>query len=192
MSRLLLLSTVFSAFFLSSQAWAGIYIEPYVGYQEGSAKANVTTSAPAVATVSGQANVHGVGYGGKLGFSFLNTAFGVDYMGGGLSSGGNSVSTSDVGIFAQVDIPMFLKFSGSFFILSQETGYLQVNNSAETDKGTGFKVGVGLLTFPLIAINLDYISNTYTKSNPPSGYTYSSFSESSGRAMLSVSIPLDL
>lgn len=190
---------IFIIFVLGLQARAGLYIEPYVGYMEGTAKESESfTVLGQTVSASGQGNEHGVVYGGKLGLSFLGLAFGADYMAGTPNnSGGQSGPTSalsDIGAFVGFTFPVFMKVSASYFFSSQVTNVSETDANSVTTyataKGNGFKITLGFTFLPLIAINLDYISHTWN--NIPMASTITALSASDSGGMLGISLPLSL
>ncbi len=160
---------------LSFGAQAGLYLEPYLGLELGKqTDTNVNES------------LVGTHVGGKLGWSYFNMAFGLDYMRGNLSakeSGQTDKSTSrDVGLFAQFKLPM-VKFAATYFIDSQQ----EMKNSPAEYGGSGYKLGVGFTAFPLVSLNLDYIVVNYDELTGVGAATQMDLDRKS--LLLSVSVP---
>ncbi len=142
------LVTVIFAFMASTSAFAGGYIEPYVGYETGK-----------VESTGSDEDVKGMTFGGKLGYSQLGLALGVDYMKGDLkieSSPSVDFDTTDMGAFIQYTFPILLKVSGTYFLSSEA----EIGTGGEL-KGKGYKIGAGFTGFPFITLNLDMINVNY-------------------------------
>lgn len=188
MKNLTLISLLFGLALIASRANAGLYLEPYLGYETGKIKVDGTITAPAPGTVTNNDNLSGTDFGGKVGYSILLFAFGVDYMGGSLkektTSGTANFTTTDIGAFINLKVP-FIKVSATYFASST------MKYTAGHIDGSGFKVGVGFTGLPFIAINVDMIANEYKKVTD-STYTYSSFDAKRNTTMVSISLPLDL
>lgn len=167
-------------FLLSTPAWAGLYLEPYVGYLESTDNSSVTASG---VTLSGKANYHGVIYGGKLGAEYSIIAAGGDFLGGSLQGGGASTNMQNIGAFVQVSLPMLIKLSASYYFSGKE------KSSGITGTGTGYKVGFGFNIVPFVSLNFDYLSMNYDSLS--GGGVSSGYDKISG-GIVSISIPISL
>lgn len=150
------LITVLCALLMSVSAFAGGYFEPYIGYENGKIKSS-----------SLDKDINGVTLGGKLGFSNLGLALGVDYMKGNLqiqSSPKVDFDTADLGGFVQYTFPVLLKVSGSYFLSSKA----EFEDGTKI-KGDGYKLGIGFTGLPFISINFDMITINYDKYDSGSG-----------------------
>lgn len=184
--RRVIILTVFA-----SPAWAGLYLEPYVGYEFGTGKGDIVVQS--VGTVVVDEKDAGAAFGAKVGYSVLGFAFGADYMSARLTGKDQTTppdpdskwKSTDIGLFAQFSLPMLLKFSATYFLSTK----LKEDDTELT--GSGFKLGVGFTMLPLISINLDMINNTYDDSKI-SGVVVTSTDVTLKTLMLSVSLPLDL
>lgn len=184
-------------------ASASILIEPYVGYNLLSS--TITFGTGAGAALDGQSvklSDTGPGYGLRLGYSLPLVFFAADYSMVNLSSSvtekpaGSTVTTEpstgvSLGVTVGLDLPLLRPYVG--YILDD-----QVKNDSATTYGSGFKAGIGISMLPLIRVNLEYLTRTWTKSKSSSGVeesfssaaTYSSVSGSG--LFLNVSVPFSL
>lgn len=143
---------LFCTLFLSLSAFAGGYIEPYVGYETGKIKVNA---------ISYEEDLKGMTFGGKLGYSSLGLALGLDYMKGNLEVQDNPVAdfkTTDIGAFVQYTFPVLVKASASYFFSSKGE-----DDNSTTFKGSGYKIGAGFTGLPFVTINLDMINIHYNE-----------------------------
>lgn len=158
----------------STQAQASIYVEPYLGYFIGKMDRGTT-----------KYDVHGFNYGGRLGYSALGLAGGLEYQTGMLKDNAtpnNDITPTDIGLFVSYKLPMLLRvYAGYFFSSEAKVG---TNN---TYKGSGMKFGIGFTTLPFVILNLDYMTNTYDKD---SNGAVSPKIESTG-FLFNVSIPFE-
>lgn len=181
--------------FLGVQAHAGIFVEPFLGYDQSTLKTTDTGG-----TTDGSTN-SGMDYGLKLGYGLSNGLwFGVDYAGGSGKSKSDTAGTPDsdysksaMGALIGYSSGRFSVWAGYGFsdkITSKQTG------SPDTDiTGTNMKIGFGYLAASHVAINFDYIVPKYTKftlngTELDISTFYSKF-DTSGM-MLSVSFPFQL
>lgn len=180
---------VFALLLGSSAAHAGIYIEPYLGYEMGTSEGSATVNASPM-TVDDK--LSGIRYGAKLGYSFVMIAVGADYMAGKLDEddqnpGGtkDDADYTDLGIFFNFKLPVMFKIHGTYFLSSKTKG-----DGAETE-GKGYKLGVGFTGLPFVAINLDMINVNYDDATV-TGYSVTNVDVDRKTYMLSVSLPFDL
>lgn len=143
---------------ISLQTFAGISIEPIVGYNLGS-ELDVT---PGKDYNGGM----GLGFGGK--FAFENDkshglAFGLDYLKSDLDIPDidKNVKTDDFGVYLGYKLPAFLKFYGEYIFAS--SGDTEIEGRHKHLSGTGWKLGMGTTIIPFIDVNLDYRQISYEK-----------------------------
>ena len=194
---------VVTVFCFAVPARAGILIEPYVGYNL--LASTMTFGAGAGGALDGQSvklSDTGLGYGLRLGYSLPMVFFAADYSMSNLSSSvtekpaGSTVTTeastgTSLGVTVGLDLPLLRPYVG--YILDD-----QVKNDSATTSGSGFKAGIGISMLPLIRVNLEYLTRTWTKSKSSSGVeesfgsaaTYKSVSDSG--LFLNLSIPFSL
>lgn len=173
----------------SSQAFAGIYLEPYFGYETGKSTGEADIQSVGILQVDTESK--GVVFGGKLGYSMMGLAGGLDYSmfkskdtdKTGQGNDGDS-DVTDTGAFVQFTFPIMFKVSGTYIFNSK-------NKSDDSEStGSGIKIGAGYTGLPFIAINLDYISVKYDDTKVDNAVVNSSDVKSTSY-MLSVSLPLD-
>ncbi|RME15305.1 MAG: hypothetical protein D6797_06865 [Bdellovibrio sp.] len=175
------LTTLFAG--LSLQA--GIYLEPYAGY-------NIGTLSGTVSGVKIDNAAKGVVIGARAGMSLPLFYVAADYS---ISSGlkweipGSGADASFQRLGATLGftaLPMFDIYGGYVF-----SSKLKVDSVGYPDNfsGSGFKVGVGLTMLPFISINAEYLTLSYGNETVGSA-TYNDFKETA--AVVSVSLPLDL
>jgi hypothetical protein len=154
--KLAISSLALLMFGFSCYSSAGVLLEPYVGYDTGS-----TTS-----TIAGSQTytTSGASYGAKLGYQGAQWMFGADYLSGSWSMN----STPNATTITPGDIGAFVGFQGAAwrgyveYIVSATDQY-SFSGSTDTYTGSGFKAGVGYKFKPWLALNVEYISNTFTK-----------------------------
>ena len=146
------------SFLFSVNSFAGISIEPIVGYSLGSE----------VQVNNGKSYQwgKGLGLGGK--FAFENDkshglAFGFDYLKSDVDIADidKNVKTDDLGVYLGYKLPAFLKFYGEYIFSS--SGDTEINGRHRNLSGTGWKLGMGTTIIPFIDLNLDYRKITYDK-----------------------------
>lgn len=185
--RILLLLTLVT---FTTHAFADVLLEPYLTYVEGTVSGSQTISA-AGQTVSGSAkdNEHGVGFGGRLGFSMTGLLFGADYFSAKPESGGSSSPLTDIGVFAGYQFPMFTA-SVTYIVSSKIVGIQQSDVNGvdhETDvKGTGYKATLGFSILPLLSLNFIYFAHTWNKADLLPYVTELKIEDSGGMVGLSV------
>jgi opacity protein-like surface antigen len=185
---------------MSSLAHAGILVEPYLGYQSGTAKYTYDSSIPVIGGQSSTDTMTGTAYGLRLGYKFLLPWVALDYTGGSgktkmdLLDTTSDYTSSSLGITAGVDLPIIHPYAGYGF-----NHQVTVKGTASTNemklKGTYLKAGVGLGFIPFVDIKLEYQINNFTKVDTGSGEQDKSalFSDlSSNTFMIGVSLPLNL
>jgi hypothetical protein len=166
----------------SVNAFAGIYLEPYVGYVANSYDVKLSgTTGGNPFTVDDSDNDSDPAFGGKVGYAIPLMAFGADYMKAG--------DVSDFGPFVEVRLPVFLKFRATY-IMSSTT-------KEETEgfkfKGSGFKAGLAFSLLAVLSINLDYITTTYDEMDGTiSGFDIDDVEVKRSAVMASIGFPFDI
>lgn len=182
-------------FILGVQAKAGVFVEPFLGYDQSTLK---TTDVGG--TTDGSTN-SGMDYGARLGYE-LNQGlwFAIDYTAGSGKSKSDTAGTLDsdytksaLGAVIGYNVGRFSFWGGYGF---SDSIKITQSGTADTDfSGTNMKVGFGIKAVPHVSVNLDYIIPKYTKITQSGvDYDVSTFYskfDASG-FMLSVSFPFEL
>jgi len=170
---------------------SGFLLEPYVGYSTGSWTCGSSGGCSSSTTVT----VSGVTFGGRLGYELNGFLFGADYTSGSWSDSYNGISDkytpSDIGIFIGYDSGTWFRGFVTYNVSSSlSDSATQGGASASlTATGTGFKVGLGYRVLPYLSVNLEYLSDVYTKEKQNGNTTSLSPSVTYGLFGLSVSFP---
>ena len=177
--------SVLSVLCLSSTASAGILIEPYLGYGMGKSK---FTSPSAY-----EGDISGTMLGARVAYTIPIFFFGLDY---GMFTGQFKVtshsvldydaSASALYLLAGAQIPLIRGYIGYAIMGSSKT---KDSSGETTSTGSSMKLGASFTGLPFVALNLEYIRDTYTKSKDASSEW--SVSGASDIYLLSVSLPLD-
>jgi hypothetical protein len=145
---------VILALSLSTNAFAGILLEPYVGYLSGTKKQ----------TGNPNSDVTGMVFGGRLGFTMPLVFAAVDYSSGDLTSKTTGATdlglkTTDLGLVVGANLSIIRLWGGYEFASTAKLhGFQEL-------KGSGAKVGAGFKLPALpISFNAEYLMNTYDKS----------------------------
>ncbi len=154
---------------VSTSVSAGIHLEPYVGYAKGS-EGNHT---PSTGDVSA-ADYTGLGFGARVGVSFVGLLAGLTYDSQGLTSSDDDTPTLEVdykgtnmGVFVGYEFPLGLRLWGTYyasakFEFDSITGFSGSGLIGDAYVGSGIGLGVGMSVIPMIlAVNLEYKSFTY-------------------------------
>lgn len=168
---------------ITQKVQAGLLLEPYLGYVSGKQTSG-----------SASANFTGTELGTRVGYSTFNFSLGADYITAKYtddSSSKNDLTMSDLGIFASYKFPILLRVFATYVPSSQLKGSAQ-NILDYTYKGNTTRLGVGFTGFPIININLEYITATYKDLEVLGQTTSLSSSVTTSAYALSISVPFDL
>ena len=136
-------------FLLGSEAWAGVYVEPFVGYASGTTDFNTKISTNSI-TVS--SSFTGLGYGARAGFKTMMFAFGGEYAEGDFKyKSGGGFKPKDIGAFIGVFAPLGFRAWGTYFFSAK----------AGSIKGKAYKLGIGYRFARFMALNLEYLAHSY-------------------------------
>ena len=175
---------------LTTQAHARIYLEPYVGFRNGSLKGDITATSPSATTTSVDSSLSGASYGGKLGLSYMIFAIGGDYSTGQLNEKDNSAGTkskstyTDLGAFVHVKLPILFTVKGTYIFSAKSK-----DTDAEST-GKGYKVGLSTSLFHFFSLNADMISVKYDDLKQ-SGFIFSNVNVEQKTVMFSLSMPFE-
>ena len=151
-------STLFvllTALFVNQSAQASLLLEPYLGYVTG--KRDMSTSN----------NFTGTEYGARVGYSMLGFAIGADYQAVSVTDDGSpktDLTSGDLGLFVAYKFPVLVHAYASYFP-SPEAKFSNSGASGTYKSGNVMKLGVGFTGFPIVNVNLEYISGTYGKAS---------------------------
>lgn len=148
--KLLLKVLLGSGLLLSTSAYSGVLIEPYLGYHMGTAKQGAAED-----------DLSGMVIGGRLGYSSLGFQIGADYMGGEWADDDTPKSEytlSNLGIFVAYSFPILIRAYGTYFFDSELKDTLKL-------EGTAVRLGLGFSPLPLLDVNLEYMMGTYDEAN---------------------------
>ncbi len=168
--------------FGASPAYAGIHIEPYVGYVSGKIDDGTTKD-----------DVSGMGYGARLGWNTLGLMYGGEFQSGKLKAKTTPTSTdmtpTDMGVFVGFNFPILLRVYGTYFF-SSTVSTSSGGTSSKVKDGSGMKLGVGYTGLPFLAINFEMYNSEYSKAE--SGGTTSDLNPKfkANTYMLNISLPL--
>lgn len=139
--------------FVSTSAFADLFIEPWVGYEGGSYKLGAAGGA-----------IQGSNIGVRLGAKELGFSVGPEYSFAFLTekpTSGQDLSqdSQDLGLFVGFNLPVMFRFYGSYFL----TTTAKVEATTGTYTGTGYRLGVGFTSLPFVVLNVEYISRDYSR-----------------------------
>lgn len=176
------------AMLFSTSAFAGVFLEPYVGYQTGDTTSELTLTAPTASSVTNDLKVKGVSFGGRIGVIAFHMALGAEYLHGDVETKDDGQTTKykedNFGPF--VSIPLFASFrlNGAYFPSAK------IKSDDKTEfKGTGYKLGVSLRLISVFHLSVDYLSTEYDEATVP-GSTVGSFTGDKKTTLVSLSVPL--
>lgn len=196
------LAAILLGVMISNSCFAGIMLEPYIGYESGTQSAKYkSTYSPSPSTDLGGV-ISGVNLGARLGYDFLGFWAALDYQTGSgqIKFDNSSIKSSDMnrsttGLTAGFNFPILLRVWAGY-ILKEETKF-KGTGTEDTLNGNGYKLGVGYQGLPFFSLNLEYYNRNYTD-NAGSlknagfnfGDAYADYKH--GTYMISLSLPLDL
>lgn len=139
---------------ISANAFAGILFEPYLGYHLAGTEQTGSTDA----------DVTGVGYGARVGWTLPLVFFALDYSAASLdikADDGTPKLDGDytaLGAVVGASLPIFRLWAGYNF-----SSQMDIEGQGKA-KGNGMKAGLGFKMPVLpISFNLEYIINQYDK-----------------------------
>jgi len=143
------------ALLVTSSAFAGLLIEPYVGYAslKGSGTANVIGLGEGEIE---ETTAKGVAYGGRLGYGVGPIGAGVDFMTSSLDDDGDDTKLTNLGAFAAVGLGP-VRFWGTY-IFSSKYELTSGDFDGTAFEGAGVKAGLGWQILPLLSLNLEYMA----------------------------------
>jgi hypothetical protein len=174
-------------------AQAGLLIEPYLGYQFGNLK--TTDGAMGASPNTGHSDsTSGLTLGGRLGLTLPLVFIAADYSTTNGKSGSDNAILNQLGATAGLSLPFFRAYLGYSFMNDLK---VQPSTGEVTLSGSALKAGVGFTGLPFLALNLEYIMNTFNKYKGPgvdqsidsAGYLKDAKMDA---VQFSVSVPFDI
>lgn len=163
---------------LTSQAFAGILIDPYVGI----GKTKSTLDYPSSDDSDESMNV----VGARLGYSFLLLSAGIDYaMESTTDNNDDTAKFTNTSIFVGVDLPILIRAWAEYFINSTPDG--DTFDTYDTSFKDGYGIGVGFTMLPFVSINLEIENLNYDMEIGGQDFDFKTAS-----TILSISLPLNL
>tara|TARA_Y100000780_G_scaffold232578_1_gene267181 strand:+ start:40893 stop:41420 length:528 start_codon:yes stop_codon:yes gene_type:complete len=167
-------------FFISFSAWGSILFEPYFGLSVSGELEESSTDA----------QFYGPGYGIKFGAQYLNLFGGIDYRIGtfsvdateaGTTLEDETLDTETYYAFVGYEFPAFFKVWAGLGVGGDASA-----PGLEFSEGSGSVLGVGYKGFPIISLNLEYMTFKYDEVEPGDD------SDLEGQNLLfSVSVPIN-
>jgi len=143
---------------ISTSAFCGVLIEPYVGYL--SVKNSGTVEVFGMEADLEETTAKGMGFGGRLGYGVGNIALGLDYMTANLDDDGDDTKLTNIAGFATVNLALLRLWAGYIFSSELE---IDSDDLEGTIDGSGYKVGLGFSILPKVSLNFEYLMLNYDK-----------------------------
>lgn len=166
---------------------AGIFVEPFVGYEFGNASDDDTPN---------DDKISGVHYGARLGYSMLGLAFGAEYSGSSIDFKSKNVgtvdsdiTTTDIGLFVGYTFPIMFRVYGTYFLSSEYTAKASGAPNIDLSGDGGLRLGVGYTGLPFISLGLEYIERKYDEAKIGNNPKFDSKSKLESY-LITVSLPL--
>jgi len=189
---------------LTQTSYAGVHLEPYVGYAVSAGTEQTNNGTKIESTMNyfelgGRAGWEMMGLSFGFDGNFTPTSYDIDIEKPTKASGTVDYKSHNLGAFISFELPL-LRVWGTYYFASQ-LSYDKDRDTSVSDStgdslnGSGYGVGVGFTALPMLAINLEYRANSYDEyKDKSSGVTtkYPAGGASSVDAhsiLLSVSVP---
>lgn len=145
---------------------AGLYVEPYLGYEVGEGeKINTATPSANKYDITGGSTT-----GIRAGYTFLGVMAGYEYSTGSnkldVTGGKEDVDTTLHGLYAGYYFPSVIPFLGKVWATYNFGGDMELDN-IDYDLDSGYAVGVSLAPIPIplpfvsLHLNFEMRNNTY-------------------------------
>lgn len=154
----LLLGTVLGLGVMPISSYAGLLVEPVLGYT-----LDQSLDFSGLKDYSGG---NGVSYGGRLGYQTGPFQIGADYLQSSIDMSSNdfdeNADITEWAAFVGFEFPiLFRGYAGYIFSAEGET---QINNiDVDLEDGNGLKLGLGFTPIPFIDVNLEYRNGSFDK-----------------------------
>jgi len=184
-----------------NNAKAGLFVDPYLGYNAGWATKDHTEGST---TVSLDYTSMGPMFGARAGFQMLGFMAGAEY---GMSTttqdlaaatvgsvsipaASTDLQTTYMGVFVGYELPILLR-AWATYNLSVDSEITSDSGKGNVTSGSGFTLGVGFTGLPFVSLNVEYRSVTFDKSTASGGSETDLTNDiTSNEVFASVSIPL--
>lgn len=161
------------------QAFALMYVEPSLGYFNGSYKFEQNFQGDIEKETFSD---HGLSYGGKIGFSWMDLQLGPEYLRNNLTIDGDSVNINEWSLILGYRIVFFRLYAGYIYKAEiQDSNY---------DPGKGHKFGLTFYMYRHMALNLEYRYVKYETYKVP-GFDLTYKNEYAGLALM-LSFPFEI
>ena len=175
---MLRLATLLSCLIVSSQVFAGLHLEPYIGTGMYSTTIDAASASSYEASSDSASTL-----GARVGASFLLLSAGIDYSMDTMSGG----SRSNTAVFVGVDMPILIRGYAKYIINSEYKDDDIDDAGFDIAFDSGYALGLGFTGLPFISINLEVEKSKYVLEQ--SGF--SDIDNDWVSYMLTVSLPLD-
>ncbi len=148
-----------AALAFTTNAYADLLLEPYLGFHTGNWKQSTT-----------EKDLSGPSFGARVGYQTMGFMVGADYMTGlwkDKSNPANDVTPADLGLFVGYNFPIMLRAYLTYTpsALTHSLKFKNSSGSSTYEEGSTMKLGVGFTALPLVSINLEYIMGKYSEVN---------------------------
>jgi len=174
-----LLCLLFLVLWPFADAKALLYVEPSLGYFNGSYKFEQNFQGD---VEKESFSDHGLSYGGRLGYSWLGLQIGPEYLRNNLQIGGDSVNIDEWSAILGLRLLYFRLYAG--YIYKAEI------QDSQYDPGKGHKFGLTFYMYRHLALNLEYRYVKYETYDVP-GFDLTYKNEYSGYALM-ISFPFEI
>lgn len=170
---------LFLALWPLAEAKALIFVEPSLGYFNGSYKFEQNFQGD---IEKESYSDHGLSYGGKLGFSWFGLQFGPEYLRNNLMIDGDAVNINEWAVILGYRLAYFRLYAGYIYKAEiQDSNY---------DPGKGHKFGLTFYMYRHMALNLEYRYVKYETYDVP-GFDLTYKNEYAGYALM-LSFPFEI
>ncbi len=161
------------------QAFALLYVEPSLGYFSGGYKFEQNFQGD---IEKESYSNHGLSYGGKVGFSWMDLQLGPEYLRNNLQIDGDAVNINEWSLILGYRIIFFRLYAG--YIYKAEI------QDSKYEPGKGHKFGLTFYMYRHMALNLEYRYVKYETYDVP-GFDLTYKNEYAGYALM-LSFPFEI
>ncbi len=193
--------------FLGKVAFAGVLIEPYVGYSLAGKMEDTSGG------ITQKWDYSGLNLGGRLGAQYLGLMGGLAYDHGSYTTtykAPSSVidllnsfdagldtkwSVNSYGAFVGYNFPILLRVWGTYFINSDWKATESKGGRLKDDKmkASAYELGLGYTALPFLSLNVQYRVTNFDKIEYSNGDSTDKYKDKSAKSfILGVSLPINL